>query len=71
MSWILPTLTYNLMVLRLLLFTRDPGAFKDYQKLLSGAADLRIFLLLLVRVPVNSFEFHSCEHTPQAEDLTR
>ena len=26
---------------------------------------------LLVRVPVNSFEFHSCERTPQAEHLLR
>ena len=26
---------------------------------------------LLVRVPVNSFEFHSCERTPQAEYLMR
>jgi hypothetical protein len=26
---------------------------------------------LLVRVPVNSFEFHSCERTPQAECLMR
>ena len=25
----------------------------------------------LVRVPVNSFEFHSCERTPQAEYLKR
>ena len=25
----------------------------------------------LVRVPVNSFEFHPCEHTPQAGHLTR
>ncbi len=25
----------------------------------------------LVRVPVNSFEFHSCERTPQAAHLTR
>ena len=25
----------------------------------------------LVRVPVNSFEFHSCERTPQAEYLLR
>ena len=25
----------------------------------------------LVRVPVNSFEFHPCEHTPQAAHLTR
>ncbi len=25
----------------------------------------------LVRAPVNSFEFHSCEHTPQAVHLTR
>ena len=24
---------------------------------------------LLVRAPVNSFEFHSCERTPQAEYL--
>ena len=26
---------------------------------------------LLVRAPVNSFEFHSCERTPQAEHLMR
>ena len=26
---------------------------------------------LIVRAPVNSFEFHSCEHTPQAGNLTR
>ena len=26
---------------------------------------------LLVRVPVNSFEFYSCERTPQAEHLLR
>jgi hypothetical protein len=25
----------------------------------------------LVRAPVNSFEFHSCERTPQVEYLTR
>ncbi len=25
----------------------------------------------LVRAPVNSFEFHSCEHSPQAVDLIR
>ncbi len=25
----------------------------------------------LVRAPVNSFEFHSCEHTPQAGYFTR
>ena len=25
----------------------------------------------LVRVPVNSFEFHSCERTPQVEYLLR
>ena len=25
----------------------------------------------LVRVPVNSFEFHSCERTPQVEYLMR
>ncbi len=25
----------------------------------------------LVRVPVNSFEFQSCDRTPQADDLTR
>ena len=26
---------------------------------------------LLVRAPVNSFEFHSCERTPQVEYLLR
>ncbi len=44
----------------------------------SGCQDLvRFFALLrikphappLVRVPVNSFEFHSCERTPQVEYL--
>ncbi len=46
----------------------------------SGCQDLvRFFALLrikphappLVRVPVNSFEFHSCERTPQVECLMR
>ena len=46
----------------------------------SGSQDLvRFFALLrikphappLVRVPVNSFEFHSCERTPQVEYLLR
>ena len=45
-----------------------------------GSQDLvRFFALLrikphappLVRVPVNSFEFHSCERTPQVEYLLR
>ena len=45
-----------------------------------GCQDLvRFFALLrikphappLVRVPVNSFEFHSCERTPQVEYLLR
>ena len=46
----------------------------------AGCQDLvRFFALLrikphappLVRVPVNSFEFHSCERTPQVEYLMR
>ena len=46
----------------------------------AGCQDLvRFFALLrikphappLVRVPVNSFEFHSCERTPQVEYLLR
>ena len=46
----------------------------------SGSQDLvRFFALLrikphappLVRVPVNSFEFYSCERTPQVEYLMR
>ena len=46
----------------------------------SGCQDqVRFFALLrikphappLVRVPVNSFEFHSCERTPQVEYLLR
>ncbi|EDP25402.1 hypothetical protein COPEUT_02396 [Coprococcus eutactus ATCC 27759] len=50
------------------------------KKLSSGCQDLvRFFALLrikphappLVRVPVNSFEFHSCERTPQVEYLMR
>ena len=45
-----------------------------------GCQDLvRFFALLrikphtppLVRAPVNSFEFHTCVHTPQAENLLR
>ena len=45
-----------------------------------GCQDLvRFFALLrikphappLVRVPVNSFEFHSCERTPQVDHLLR
>ena len=48
--------------------------------LCSGCQGLvRFFALLrikphtppLVRAPVNSFEFHTCVHTPQAEDLLR
>ena len=46
----------------------------------AGCQDLvRFFALLrikphappLVRVPVNSFEFHSCERTPQVDYLLR
>src|SRR5699024_12389539 len=54
---------------------------KDPFKGLSGRCQalVRFFALLriiphaplLVRVPVNSFEFHSCERTPQAEHLLR
>ena len=52
------------------LITRDAGHFQDL---------VRFFALLrikphappLVRVPVNSFEFHSCERTPQVEYLLR
>ena len=49
-------------------------------RLSGGCQDLvRFFALLrikphappLVRVPVNSFEFHSCERTPQVEYLLR
>ena len=52
----------------------------DFTHLSSGCQDLvRFFALLrikphappLVRVPVNSFEFHSCERTPQVEYLLR
>ena len=32
---------------------------------------LRVASPLLVRVPVNSFEFHTCVRTPQAEHLMR
>ena len=57
--------------------SRRKGPVKDRS---SGCQDLvRFFALLrikphappLVRVPVNSFEFHSCERTPQVEYLLR
>ena len=57
--------------------SRRKGPVKDRS---SGCQDLvRFFALLrikphappLVRVPVNSFEFHSCERTPQVEYLMR
>ena len=56
---------------------RRGSPVKDFS---SGCQDLvRFFALLrikphappLVRVPVNSFEFHSCERTPQVEYLLR
>ena len=56
---------------------RREGPIKDRSE---GCQDLvRFFALLrikphappLVRVPVNSFEFHSCERTPQVEYLMR
>ena len=56
---------------------RREGPIKDRSE---GCQDLvRFFALLrikphappLVRVPVNSFEFHSCERTPQVEYLLR
>ena len=59
------------------LLLRREGTVKYRSK---GCQDLvRFFALLrikphappLVRVPVNSFEFHSCERTPQVEYLLR
>ena len=59
------------------LLSRRPKGFTLYS---GGCQDLvRFFALLrikphappLVRVPVNSFEFHSCERTPQVEYLMR
>ena len=56
---------------------RREGPIKDRSE---GCQDLvRFFALLrikphappLVRVPVNSFEFHSCERTPQVDYLLR
>ncbi len=56
---------------------RREGPIKDRSE---GCQDLVRFLALLrikphapplVRVPVNSFEFHSCERTPQVEYLLR
>ena len=39
----------------------------------SAIASAPLFIIgwALVRVPVNSFEFHSCERTPQVEYLLR
>ncbi len=59
------------------LLSRRKGPVKDRSE---GCQDqVRFFALLrikphappLVRVPVNSFEFHSCERTPQVEYLLR
>ena len=59
------------------LLSRKKGPVKDRSE---GCQDqVRFFALLrikphappLVRVPVNSFEFHSCERTPQVEYLLR
>ena len=59
------------------LLSRRPTGITLYSV---GSQDLvRFFALLrikphappLVRVPVNSFEFHSCERTPQVEYLLR
>ena len=59
------------------LLSRRKGTVKFRSE---GCQDLvRFFALLrikphappLVRVPVNSFEFHSCERTPQVEYLLR
>lgn len=59
------------------LLLRREGTIKYLSE---GCQDLvRFFALLrikphappLVRVPVNSFEFHSCERTPQVEYLLR
>ena len=57
-----------------------PRREQDVTPASEGCQDLvRFFALLrikphappLVRVPVNSFEFHSCERTPQVEYLLR
>ena len=64
-------------VQEVLLLSRRKGTVKFRSE---GCQDLvRFFALLrikphappLVRVPVNSFEFHSCERTPQVECLMR
>ena len=57
-----------------------PKEVPHYKVWSEGCQDqVRFFALLrikphappLVRVPVNSFEFHSCERTPQVEYLLR
>ena len=50
-----------------------PGLSAGCQALVRFFALLRIkpHAPLLVRVPVNSFEFHTCVRTPQAEHLMR
>ena len=59
------------------LFCQKKGPIKDRsegcQVLVRFFALLRIkpHAPLLVRVPVNSFEFHTCVRTPQAEHLMR
>ena len=60
--------------------SRLPRREYDITRTSSGCQDqVRFFALLrikphappLVRVPVNSFEFHSCERTPQVDYLMR
>ena len=57
-----------------------PRRERSISGVVKGCQDLvRFFALLrikphappLVRVPVNSFEFHSCERTPQVDYLMR
>ena len=66
--------------------SRAPPVFSSSEEELRISADsdqcqdlVRFFALRrikphtppLVRAPVNSFEFHTCVHTPQAENLLR
>ena len=53
--------------------TMFPWFFRIFQALVRFFALLRIkpHAPPLVRAPVNSFEFHTCVRTPQAEHLTR
>ncbi len=57
-------------------FPKAPSRFQEVRRMSNPGKVLRVasnkpHTPPLVRAPVNSFEFHTCVRTPQAEHLTR